>query len=78
MDVERSVDIISIADAVPKQKNNQVHNHFTAPKTLIKLYDGLRKKLRDPNKRENEFQALCRNEVSIDFWTELISSGRFH
>jgi hypothetical protein len=33
--------------------------------------------LRDPNKRENEFQALCRNEVTVDFWTELIASGAF-
>jgi len=23
-------------------------------------------------KRENEFQALCRNEVNVDFWTETI------
>jgi hypothetical protein len=42
------------------------------------LWEGLRKKLRDPNKRENEFQALCRNEVTVDFWTELIQSGAFH
>lgn len=41
------------------------------------MWEGLRKKLRDPNKRENEFQALCRNEVTVDFWTELIQSGAF-
>jgi hypothetical protein len=72
MEPERSVDIVSIADSIPKVKSNATHNHFTSPKNLIKLWDSLKKKLKDPNKRENEFQALCRNEVSIDFWTDLI------
>lgn len=55
LDQERAIDFVAISDAIPKLKNNQVHNHFTSPKTLIKLWDGLKKKLRDPNKRENEF-----------------------
>lgn len=77
LESERDIDFIAISDSIPKIKNNQVHNYFTSPKTLIKLWDGLKKKLRDPNKRENEFQALCRNEVSVDFWTDLIQGGRF-
>lgn len=72
LDQERVIDFVAIADSIPKLKNNHVHNHFTSPKTLIKLWDGLKKKLRDPNKRENEFQALCRNEVTVDFWTDVI------
>lgn len=77
MDHERAIDFVAISDSIPKLRNNQVHNHFAAPKTLIKLWDGLKKKLRDPNKRENEFQALCRIEVNVDFWTELITRGDF-
>jgi hypothetical protein len=77
MEPERVIDFVAIAEAIPKLKNNQVHNHYASPKPLIKLWEGLKKKLRDPNKRENEFQALCRNEVSIDFWTELIQNGQF-
>lgn len=74
---ERAIDFVAISDTIPKLRNNQVHNHFAAPKTLIKLWDGLKKKLRDPNKRENEFQALCRIEVNVDFWTDLITKGDF-
>jgi hypothetical protein len=55
LESERAVDFIAIADGIPRLKNNPVHNHFTHPKTLIKLWDGLKKKLKDPNKRENEF-----------------------
>lgn len=77
LDQERVVDFISIAEQVPRVKNNHFQNHFTSPKTLIKLWESLKKKLRDPNKRENEFQALCRNEVSVDFWTELLQNGHF-
>ena len=75
MDEERVVDFVSIAEAVPRGKSS---GHFTAPKTLNKLWEGLRKNLRDPNKRENEFQSLCRNEVTVDFWTELLQSKEFH
>lgn len=77
MDNERAVDFIAISESLPKQKGGHPANNFTSPKTLIKLWDSLKKKLRDPNKRENEFQALCRNEVSVDFWTDLIQSGQF-
>ncbi len=77
LDHERAIDLVSISESIPKLKNNQVHNHFTSVKTLVKLWDGLKKKLKDPNKRENEFQMLCRNEVNVDFWTELVGSGRF-
>lgn len=55
LETDRVVDFISIADAVPRVKNNPVHNHYTSPKVLIKLWDSLKRKLRDPNKRENEF-----------------------
>ena len=55
MDQERSVDIVAIADSIPKVKYNATHNHFTSTKNLIKLWDSLKKKLKDPNKRENEF-----------------------
>ena len=54
-DTERVVDFIAIAEHIPRAKNNPVHNHFTSPKILIKLWDALKKKLKDPNKRENEF-----------------------
>lgn len=52
LDSERVVDFIAIAESIPKQKGA---NHFTSPKILIKLWEGLKKKLKDPNKRENEF-----------------------
>jgi hypothetical protein len=56
MEPERSVDIVAIADSVPKVKAaNNLTNHYTSAKNLIKLWDSLKKKLRDPNKRENEF-----------------------
>jgi hypothetical protein len=55
IDSERSVDIVAIADSIPKVKSNATHNHFTSTKNLIKLWDSLKKKLKDPNKRENEF-----------------------
>jgi hypothetical protein len=75
LDQERAIDFIAISENIPKLKNN--HNYFSSPKTLMKVWDGLKKKLKDPNKRENEFQALCRNEVSVDFWTDHIQNGRF-
>jgi hypothetical protein len=43
-----------------------------SPKVCIKLWDGLKKNLKDIYKRENEFQTLCRNEVNIDFWSETL------
>ena len=46
---------MAIADSIPKVKSNATHNHFTSTKNLIKLWDSLKKKLKDPNKRENEF-----------------------
>lgn len=60
MDSERSVDIVAIAESIPKVKgaaaaSNNLTHHFSSAKNLIKLWDGLKKKLRDPNKRENEF-----------------------
>jgi hypothetical protein len=58
MEPDRSVDIVAIADSIPKVKvaaANNLTNHFTSAKNLIKLWDTLKKKLRDPNKRENEF-----------------------
>jgi hypothetical protein len=55
IDPERSIDIVAIADSIPKVKSNATHNHFTSTKNLIKLWDSLKKKLKDPNKRENEF-----------------------
>ncbi len=55
MEPERAVDIVAIADSIPKVKQNATHNHFTSPKNLIKLWESLKKKLKDPNKRENEF-----------------------
>lgn len=42
------------------------------PRICKKLWESLKKKLKDLYKRENEFQALCRNEVNVDFWTESI------
>ena len=55
MEPERAIDFVAISDSIPKLKNNPLHNNFTSVKTLVKLWEVLRKKLRDPNKRENEF-----------------------
>jgi hypothetical protein len=61
-----------IADFV-KISENLAHFNLT-PKICIRLWDGLKKKLKDFSKRENEFQFLCRNEVNIDFWTESMNT----
>mmetsp|Transcript_7204 Transcript_7204/g.5471 ORF Transcript_7204/g.5471 Transcript_7204/m.5471 type:complete len:145 (-) Transcript_7204:1555-1989(-) len=50
-----------------------LHNYNISPKICIRLWENLKKNLRDLTKRENEFQTLCRNEVNIDFWTEAIT-----
>jgi hypothetical protein len=57
-----------IVDFVKISENLSHYN--LSPKICIKLWEQLKKKLKDLYKRENEFQALCRNEVNIDFWTE--------
>lgn len=61
-----------IADFVKISENLSHFNNLT-PKVCIKLWEGLKKNLKDIYKRENEFQTLCRNEVNIDFWTETIN-----
>ncbi len=50
--------------------NENLSHYNLSPKICIKLWEQLKKKLKDLYKRENEFQALCRNEVNVDFWTE--------
>lgn len=52
-----------------KISENLSHYNLQA-KQCIRLWDNLKKKLKDWQKRENEFQALCRNEVNLDFWSE--------
>lgn len=52
-----------------KISENLTHYNLS-PKICIRWWDNLKKKLKDLYKRENEFQALCRNEVNVDFWTE--------
>ena len=61
-----------IADFVKISENLSYCSNLT-PKVCIKLWEGLKKNLKDIYKRENEFQTLCRNEVNIDFWTETIN-----
>jgi len=48
-------------------------NYNMSPKICIRLWENLKKNLKDLSKRENEFQTICRNEVNIDFWTETIN-----
>ena len=60
-----------ISDFVKISEN--LHHYGLSPKICIRLWDGIKKKLKEFYKRENEFQGICRNEVSIDFWTETIS-----
>lgn len=59
-----------IVDFIKISENLQHYN--LSPKICIRWWDNLKKKLKDLYKRENEFQALCRNEVNVDFWTETI------
>jgi vacuolar-type H+-ATPase subunit I/STV1 len=57
-----------IVDFVKISEN--LSHYGLSPKICKRLWDSLKKKLKDLYKRENEFQALCRNEVNLDFWTE--------
>ena len=61
---DKIVDFIKISE--------NLSHYNLSPKICIRLWESLKKKLKDLYKRENEFQALCRNEVNIDFWTESI------
>lgn len=57
------VDFVSISESLTQFG-------LQSPKLCIRLWESLKKKLKDLYKRENEFQTLCRNEVSVEFWTE--------
>jgi hypothetical protein len=59
-----------IADFV--QISEHLSHYHLSPKICIRLWDSLKKNLKDYTKRENEFQTLCRNEVNSDFWSETI------
>jgi hypothetical protein len=62
---DKIVDFIKISE--------NLSHYNLSPRICIRLWEALKKKLKDLYKRENEFQALCRNEVNVDFWTETIS-----
>jgi len=61
---DKIVDFIKISE--------NLSHYNLQPRICKKLWESLKKKLKDLYKRENEFQALCRNEVNVDFWTESI------
>ena len=62
------VDFVKIAD--------NLSHHNLNPKQCIKYWDSLKKNLKDLYKREHEYQAICRNEVNEDFWSEHLTQFR--
>jgi hypothetical protein len=62
------------ADFVKISEN--LYHYNLSPKICMRLWDNIKKNLKDFSKRENEFQTLCRNDVNTDFWTVLLFKER--
>ena len=65
---QKSVDFIEVSEILSGNGGGGQFN--ISPKLCLRMWENLKKKLKDLYKRDNEFQALCRNEVNVDFWTE--------